>query len=132
VLVVDASAALAVSATTEGFRLLPSELIAPSLMWSEATSALRELCWRGQIEREDAERTFERLLDAPIRKREPHALRRTAWEIAEGLGWAKTYDAEYLALGRLTGSQVVTLDARLLRGAARLGLVLGLEEVLKR
>jgi predicted nucleic acid-binding protein len=39
------------------------------------------------------------------------------------MGWAKTYDAEYLALARLLGCRVVTLDLRLRRGADRLGLV---------
>jgi predicted nucleic acid-binding protein len=132
VFVVDASVALATSASEGGVKHLSQELIAPSLMWSEATSALRELYWRGQIELDDAELTFARLQSAPIRRRDPKALRRTAWDIAEELGWAKTYDAEYLALARLTGTQVVTLDARLLRGAARLGVVVGLDEVLKR
>jgi predicted nucleic acid-binding protein len=131
-MVVDASVALAASATSDGFKHLPRDLIAPSLMWSEATSALRELYWRGQVELEDAKLTFDRLQDAPVRMRDPKALRRTAWAIAEELGWAKTYDAEYLALARLARAQVVTLDARLRRGAARLELVVGLDEVGKR
>jgi predicted nucleic acid-binding protein len=129
VLVVDASAALAASATRDGFERLPGDLIAPALMWSEATSALRELYWRGQIQLEDARPTFNRLQNAPVRRRDPKALRQTAWEIAEELGWAKTYDAEYLALARLAGTRVVTLDARLRRGAGRLGLVVGIDEL---
>lgn len=128
-LVVDASVALAASAGEEGFRRLPEELSAPSLMWSEATSALHELSWRGQIEAEDAFATFRRLMRSPVRRRDPAALRRTAWEIAEELGWAKTYDAEYLALARLLGTRAVTLDARLRRGADRLGLVIGVHEL---
>jgi len=64
-----------------------------------------------------------------VRRRDPKALRRTAWTIAEELGWAKTWDAEYLALVRSTGTRVVTLDARLRRGAARLGPVLGVHEL---
>ena len=39
------------------------------------------------------------------------------------LGWARTYDAEYLALARLLDCRVVTVDARLLRGTRRLGFV---------
>jgi predicted nucleic acid-binding protein len=52
-----------------------------------------------------------------------------AWRIAEEMGWAKTYDAEYLALARLLDGHVVTLDARLRSGADRLGLVIGPDEI---
>jgi predicted nucleic acid-binding protein len=42
-------------------------------------------------------------------------LRRRAWEVAEQLGWAKTYDAEYVALTQLQADAFVTLDADLAR-----------------
>ena len=45
------------------------------------------------------------------------------------MGWAKTYDAEYLALAELLDCRFVTLDARLHRGAARLGFVLSPTEL---
>jgi predicted nucleic acid-binding protein len=128
-LVLDAGVALEACATEGGFEPLPGDLCAPSLMWSEATSALHELMWRGQIELEDATATFARLQAAPVRRRDPGALRTTAWEVAKELGWAKTYDAEYLALARLLGTQVITLDARLRRGAERSGLVIGVDEL---
>lgn len=120
---------VAASVTPDGFSMLPGDLIAPPLMWSEAASALHELYWRGQIDGEDASAIFERLQTAPVRQRDPKRLRRTAWDIAEELGWAKTYDAEYLALARLTHTRVVTLDARLRRGADRTGLVIALDEL---
>ena len=40
-------------------------------------------------------------------------LRRRAWEIAEQLGWAETYEAEYAALTQLQADALVTLDAEL-------------------
>ena len=40
-----------------------------------------------------------------------------AWRIADELGWAKTYDAQYVALAHMLGSRLLTLDARLRRTA---------------
>lgn len=49
--------------------------------------------------------------------------------MADVLGWAKTYDAEYVALAALLKCRLVTLDARLRRGANWLGLVVGPAEL---
>ena len=42
-------------------------------------------------------------------------LRRRAWDLADQLGWAQTYDAEYVALTQLQADALVTLDAELAR-----------------
>ncbi len=42
-------------------------------------------------------------------------LRRRAWDLAEQLGWASTYNAEYVALTQLQADALVTLDADLAR-----------------
>jgi len=36
-----------------------------------------------------------------------------AWRVADRLGWAKTYDAEYLALARVLKCRLLTSDAKL-------------------
>jgi predicted nucleic acid-binding protein len=51
----------------------------------------------------------------PIRLLGDAVLRRNAWQLADRLGWAETYDAEYLALTRLQADAFVTLDAELAR-----------------
>jgi predicted nucleic acid-binding protein len=79
--------------------------------------------WRGEVSRPSAERALHHLDAAPIALRGPRKLGRLAWELADELSWAKTYDAEYLALAQLLGSRVLTVDSRLRRGADRLGLV---------
>jgi predicted nucleic acid-binding protein len=62
----------------------------------------------------------------------PDGLTAEAWRIASDLGWAKTYDAEYLASANLLGCRVLTLDMRLRRGAERLGLVVRPAELAER
>ncbi len=119
-LVIDASVALSAALTRDGFdRIAHNDLIAPPLMWSEAVSTLREHAWRGDISAAQATASLSALMAAPIRKRAPRALYTEAWRIAEQLGWAKTYDAEYVALARLSGCRLLTRDDRLRRGAAR-------------
>ena len=51
----------------------------------------------------------------PIRLLGDRVLRGTAWNVADELGWADTYDAEYVALTRLHGDALVTADADLVR-----------------
>lgn len=129
-LVVDATVALSACGVEGGFdELGDEELAAPPLMWSEGRSALHELVWRRELAQEDAEVTRRRLEVAPISRRSPARLGEEAWRVASELGWAKTYDAEYVALGLLLGARVVTLDARLRRGAARVGIVIAPHEL---
>ena len=42
-------------------------------------------------------------------------LRRKAWALTEQLGWAETYDAEYVALTQLQADALVTPDNELAR-----------------
>lgn len=121
-LVVDATVAVTACLARDGFELFGRErLVAPALMWSEARSALHELRWRGEIVPEDAEAARSRLEQAPVELVSHEALGAEAWRIADELGWAKTYDAEYVALALLLECRLVTLDQRLHRRTAALG-----------
>jgi predicted nucleic acid-binding protein len=51
----------------------------------------------------------------PIRLLGDAVLRRRAWDLAEQLGWAETYDAEYVALTQLQADAFVTQNAELAR-----------------
>lgn len=120
-LVIDASVALSAALTRDGFtRIAHLDLVAPPLLWSEALSTLREHRWRKEISPAQADASRAALLRAPIRRRAPERLYEEAWRVAEELGWAKTYDAEYVALARLLGCRLLTRDDRLRRGARRL------------
>lgn len=98
-------------------------------MWSEACSALHERAWRGDIGAREANRARTRLQQADVEVTTHAALAEEAWRLADELGWAKTYDAEYVALASLLGCRLVTVDGRLRRGADRLGFVVGPTEL---
>ncbi len=120
-LVLDASAAFPACVSPDGFRRFArEELVAPPLLWSEVRSALREAAWRGEISRTAALAALEVLEADRIRPRLDRRLGRTAWRVADDLGWIKTYDAEYVALALLLNCRLVTLDTRLRRAAGRI------------
>ncbi len=91
------------------------ELLSPTLLRSQTLSALHEAVHRGEIASEDALDQLARIWAMPIRLLGDAVLRRRAWKLADELGWAETYDAEYVALTLLQADAFVTLDADLAR-----------------
>ena len=70
---------------------------------------------RGELPADTAREQLARIQRLPIRLLVDAVLRRRAWELAEQLGWASTYDAEYVALTQLQADALVTLDSKLAR-----------------
>jgi predicted nucleic acid-binding protein len=91
------------------------ELLAPTLLRSQTLSALHEAVQRGELPAEVARERLARIQRMPIRLLGDAVLRRRAWAVADQLGWAETYDAEYVALTQLQADAFVTLDAQLAR-----------------
>jgi predicted nucleic acid-binding protein len=101
---------------TEGIEIRAEhELLAPTLLRSQTLSAMREAVHAGEISPEVALDRLTRIWAMPIRLLGDAVLRRRAFDLAEQLGWAETYDAEYLALTQLQADAFVTLDAKLAR-----------------
>jgi predicted nucleic acid-binding protein len=112
--VVDAGAAMhlaSVDAHVSGRH----QLLAPTLLRSQTLSALHEAVQRGDLEPGVARDRLARIGKLSIRLLGDAVLRRRAWEIADQLGWASTYDAEYVALTQLQADAFVTLDRKLAR-----------------
>ena len=86
------------------------KLLAPTLLRSQVLSALHEAVQRGDLPAAVARERLVRFNRLPIRLLGDGVLRRRAWELADQLGWATTYNAEYVALTQLQADALVTLD----------------------
>ena len=129
-LVVDATVAFDAAFDAIVFdRIRPMEPVGPPLLWSETVAALRQAAFRGSVSDEEASTALSRFLSSPIERRSPRRLYPEAWALAAQLGWAKTYDAEYIALARLLNRPLLTTDARLRRRAAYLAEIIGPTEL---
>jgi predicted nucleic acid-binding protein len=76
---------------------------------------LHEAVHRGELAADVALNLLERIWRMRIRLLGDAVLRRRAWEVAEQMGWAGTYNAEYVALTQLQADAFVTRDAQLAR-----------------
>jgi predicted nucleic acid-binding protein len=129
-LVIDASAALYLLASARGLEPFTSfGLASPALLWSEVTSVLNDMRWRGELSPSLAQVAFDRLLASSIDRHAGDDLYRDARDVAKTLGWAKTYDAEYVALARTLKADLMSRDERLRRGAARMITVITPDEL---
>jgi predicted nucleic acid-binding protein len=129
-LVIDASAALYLLASADGIEPFTHlGLAAPALLWSEVTSVLNEMHGRGELSTDLAEAAFDRLMSSPIERHTGDQLYRDAREVGRQLGWAKTCDAEYVALARLLRCRLLTTDAKLRTSASKAADVVGPTEL---
>jgi predicted nucleic acid-binding protein len=89
------------------------QILAPTLLRSQMLSLLYQAVKRGDLSKQDAERRLDYVRGLRIRLLGDRVLQRVAWQVADQLGWADTYDAEYVALTRLQADAFITLDRRL-------------------
>jgi len=91
------------------------KLVAPTLVRSQALSALYEAARRGQIPVAEGRERVRRINSLKVRFLGDKVLQSHAWKVAAELGWETTYDAEYVALTQLQADAFVTSDRKLAR-----------------
>jgi predicted nucleic acid-binding protein len=96
------------------------QLVAPTLVRSQALAALYEAARRGEISASDGLERVTRINSLRVRFLGDKVLQRQAWKVADELGWESTYDAEYVALTKLQADAFVTTDPDLAEAVAGL------------
>ena len=94
------------------------QLLAPTLVRSQALAALYESARRGEISTADGIERVTRINSLRVRFLGDKVLQRQAWRVAEALGWETTYEAEYVALTKLQADIFITSDADLARAVS--------------
>jgi predicted nucleic acid-binding protein len=96
------------------------KLVAPTLVRSQALSALYQAARRGEITRAEGLERVRRINSLKVRFLGDKVLQQQAWKVAEQLGWETTYAAEYVALTRLQADALATSDRELAEAASDL------------
>ena len=96
------------------------QLVAPTLVRSQALAALYESARRGEISAPEGIEGVTRINSLKVRFLGDKVLQRTAWRVADQLGWETTYDAEFVALTQLQADALVPSDRKLARAVSGL------------
>jgi predicted nucleic acid-binding protein len=96
------------------------QLVAPTLVRSQALAALYEAAQAGEISAAEGIDRVTRINSLKVRFLGDKVLQRQAWKVADQLGWETTYDAEYVALTMLQADAFVTSNRDLARAVSSL------------
>ena len=96
------------------------KLVAPTLVRSQALSALYEAARRNEISAAEGIERVTRINSLKVRFLGDKVLQRTAWKVADQLGWETTFDAEFVALTQLQADAFMTSDGDLARAVSGL------------
>src|SRR5204862_54922 len=96
------------------------QLVAPTLVRSQALAALYQAARRGEVSAAEGIERVTRINSLKVRFLGDKVLQRTAWRVADELGLETTYDAEYVALTQLQADSFVTSDRDLARAVSGL------------
>jgi predicted nucleic acid-binding protein len=96
------------------------QLLAPTLVRSQALATLYAAARRGEISADEGLERITRINSLKVRFLGDKVLQRTAWRIADQLGWENTDDAEFVALTQLQADAFVTSDRKLAKAVSGL------------
>jgi indolepyruvate ferredoxin oxidoreductase alpha subunit len=96
------------------------QLVAPTLVRSQALSALYEAARRGEISAAEGIERVTRINSLKVRFLGDKVLQQKAWKVADQLDWETTYAAEFVALTQLQADVFVTSDSDLARAISGL------------
>ena len=96
------------------------KLVAPTLVRSQALAALYRAARRGEISATEGMERVTKINSLKVRFLGDKVLQRTAWRLAEQLGWETTFDAEFVALTQLQADVFVTSNRDLARAVSGL------------
>ena len=96
------------------------QLVAPTLVRSQALAALYEAARRGEISAAEGIERVTRINSLKVRFLGDKVLQRSAWRVADQLGWETTFDAEFVALTQLQADAFVTSDSGLAQAVSGL------------
>lgn len=105
-----------------------ADLIAPSLLWLEASNALLTGVRRGRWDGAAADSAFALMAQLPIRSADIPADGERAFELARRYDNWPVYDMIYVALAERLGTEFYTADDRLRARLAHLPWVRGLKD----
>lgn len=91
------------------------ELVAPTLLRSQMLASLYGAVRRGEMAKKEADAQLDHVRGLRPRLLGDRVLQQVAWRVADQLGWADTFAAEYVALTQLQADALVTLDETLAR-----------------
>src|ERR1044072_4269235 len=106
------------------------QLVAPTLLRSQTLSLLYGQVRPGEPTKKDADRRLDHIRSLRIRLLGDRVLQGNAWKVADKLGWADTFTAEYVALTQLQADAFVTLDDDLAAVVRDLVAVAGIDALL--
>lgn len=90
-------------------------IIAPPILWSEVTNAIRQRMRRANLSSARAIDVLDQFLALPLTPLTPDALYRGALQLASEHNLAAVYDAQYVVLARGQSCELWTADQRLVQ-----------------